>query len=79
MKNRKNPMVQGMHGKGQGGCGIAKQDPGSFFFEVTSGHGLTRYVSGRLSIYGNAILYMYNKISLLSLKDIKTCACSRCP
>jgi len=39
----------------QGGRGIAIKDLGSFFFEVTTGHGLTKYVSGRLTIYGNGI------------------------
>ena len=37
---------------GQGGPGIKKKDPGSIFFKMGSGRGLTRYVSGRLSIYG---------------------------
>ena len=36
----------------QGGPGIKKKDPGSNFFKMGSGRGLTRYVSGRLSIYG---------------------------
>ena len=39
----------------QGGPGIAKKDPGSFFTEMTFGLELTKYVSGRLSIYGNGI------------------------
>ena len=30
-----------------------KKDQGLFFFEMGSGHGLSTYVSGRLSIYGN--------------------------
>jgi hypothetical protein len=33
-----------------------KKDLGLFFFEVSSGHRLTKYVSRRLSIYGNSIL-----------------------
>ena len=37
----------------QGGGGIKKKDPGSFFFKLTFGHGLTKYVSRRLSIYGS--------------------------
>ena len=36
----------------QGAPGIAKKDPGSIFVEMTFGLGLTKYVSGRLSIYG---------------------------
>jgi len=38
----------------QGGPGIANNDWGSIFFEMTPGLGLPRYVSGRLSIYSNA-------------------------
>jgi hypothetical protein len=37
------------------GGGIAKKEQGSIFFELTSGLGLTNYVSGRLSIYGNDV------------------------
>jgi len=39
----------------QGGLGTAMKYQGSFFFMLTSGLGLTNYVSGRLSIYGNSI------------------------
>ena len=38
----------------QGGCGIAGAYRGSFFVILTCGLGLTKYVSGRLSIYGKA-------------------------
>ena len=37
----------------QGGPKIKKTDQGLFFFNLTSVLGLTKYVSGRLSIYGN--------------------------
>ena len=39
----------------QGGPKIKKKDQGSIFFELTPVLGLTKYVSGRLSIYGNSI------------------------
>ena len=39
----------------QGGPKIKKKDQGSIFFELPPGLGLTKYVSGRLSIYGNGI------------------------
>ena len=39
----------------QGGLRTAIKYQGSFFFKLTSGLGLTNYVSGRLSIYGNSI------------------------
>ena len=39
----------------QGGVRIANEYRGSIFFEMSSGLGLTRYVSGRLSKYGNGI------------------------
>ena len=34
------------------------------FFKLTSGLGLTKYVSGRLSICGKSISYLYDKIDL---------------
>ena len=40
---------------GQGGRGMEKKDPGSNFFELAIGLGLTKYVSERLSIYGNGV------------------------
>ena len=39
----------------QGGLRIAKKYLGSIFFKLISEPGLTKYVSGRLSIYGNTI------------------------
>ena len=39
----------------QGGPKFKKKEQGSIFFELTPVLGLTTYVSGRLSIYGNSI------------------------
>ena len=39
----------------QGAPGTEKKDRGSIFLEMSSGHGLTKYVSGRLSKYGNGV------------------------
>ena len=39
----------------QGGVRIANEYRGSIFFEMSSGLGLTKYVSGRLYKYGNGI------------------------
>jgi len=39
----------------QGGPKIKKKEQGLIFFELTPVLGLTKYVSGRLSIYGNDI------------------------
>ena len=39
----------------QGWRGMEKKDMGSKIFELTCGPGLPKYVSGRLSIYGNGI------------------------
>jgi len=44
----------------QGGRYPKKKDRGSIFFEVTFGLGLTRYVSRRLSIYGNGLSIFEN-------------------
>ena len=43
------------HSSPQGGPKFLKKEQGSIFFELTPGLGLTKYVSGRLSIYGNSI------------------------
>ena len=43
----------------QGAPGTEKKDPGLFFFELTFGQGLSKYVSGRLSRYGNCISNLY--------------------
>ena len=42
----------------QGGMKIKKKDLGSISFELTPVLGLTKYVSGHLSIYGNSIPYL---------------------
>jgi len=44
-----------MQNSTQGGVRIANEYQGLIFFEMSSGLGLTRYVSGHLSTYGNGI------------------------
>jgi len=55
----------------QGGGGIAKKELGSIFFELTSGLGLTKYVSGRLSIYGNGCFHIWVIRSILRSLNVK--------